>query len=149
MTSLMGCNKEQIPVGLLLQDELNTTDTTYMISNIPSAQTKKIFVEEATGVRCANCPSGALILRNLKLTYPDKIISASIYSPFLNYFQPTKFHILSITSSSSSLSLNSIISLQNFSLSSTSTYQTPSSSFKLTLINPFTSSTSILQNSST
>jgi len=88
VASLAGCNKEQIPSGLLLQDELNTTDTTYMTSNIPSPQTKKIFVEEATGVRCANCPSGADILRNLKLNYPDKIISASIYSPFLNYFQP-------------------------------------------------------------
>ena len=88
VASLAGCNKEQIPSGLLLQDELNTTDTTYITSNIPSPQTKKIFVEEATGVRCPNCPTGAEILRNLKSTYSDKIISASIYSPFLNYFQP-------------------------------------------------------------
>ncbi len=88
MALLTGCNKEQIPTGLLLHDELNTTDTTYMITNIPSAQTKKIFVEEATGVRCPNCPTGADLLRNLEAINPNKIISASIYSPFLNYFQP-------------------------------------------------------------
>ncbi len=88
MAILTGCIKEQVPTGLILLDELNTTDTTYMISSIPAAQEKKIFVEEATGVRCANCPTGADILRNLKATHPDKIVSASIYSPFLNYFQP-------------------------------------------------------------
>jgi hypothetical protein len=85
---LIGCTKEQIPTGLILFNELNTTDTTYMITSIPAAQEKKIFVEEATGVRCANCPTGADILRNLKTTYSDKIVSVSVYSPFLNYFQP-------------------------------------------------------------
>jgi hypothetical protein len=90
---LVACTKEQIPPGLILKDPIviiDTTvkaDTTYLLSSIPAQQVKRVLFEEATGVLCANCPDGAKILRDLRSLYPDRIISASVYSKFLNDFQ--------------------------------------------------------------
>lgn len=92
MALLSSCFKEQIPSGLLLTDAKNTADSTYITGTIPAAQTKHILFEEATGVKCANCPDGAKVLRDLKIQYPGKILSISIYSEFLNNFQaPAKY----------------------------------------------------------
>lgn len=78
------CLKEQMPSGLNLEDLIQTVDTTYLISSIPTAQTKHILMEEPTGVRCPNCPDGAELMHDLKLANPGRIISVSVYSPFLN-----------------------------------------------------------------
>lgn len=80
----LACQKEQIPSGLNLYDSIQTVDTTYLISAIPSAQTKHIFMEEPTGVRCPNCPDGAELMHDLKIANPGRILSVSVYSPFLN-----------------------------------------------------------------
>jgi len=84
----LGCIKEQLPAGIVLTETVSFSDTTYTIAQIPAAQDRIIFVEEATGVRCTNCPDGANDLKNLKSTYPNRILSTAVYSPFLNYFQP-------------------------------------------------------------
>ena len=103
----ISCTKEQVPAGLILHDEINATDTTYMVSSIPAAQLKQIFVEEATGVHCANCPTGAYNLKNLKNSNPGRILSASVYSPFLNYFQsPSQYDFNSSDDSSIVFYLN-------------------------------------------
>lgn len=82
------CVKEQIPAGLVLNQTVSFSDTTYTISQIPTTQTRVIFVEEATGVHCTNCPAGAAELRTIKNANPNRIISTAVYSPFLNNFQP-------------------------------------------------------------
>jgi hypothetical protein len=90
--ALSSCTKEQVPSGLILKDQKNTKDSTYVISTIPASQSKHILVEEATGVHCSNCPLGAKILRDLKIQYPNKILSVAVYSQFLNDFQaPSKY----------------------------------------------------------
>lgn len=82
------CVKEQTPAGLILNETVSFTDTTYTITQIPAAQTRVIFVEEATGVHCTNCPAGAALLKTIKNANPNRIISTAVYSPFLNNFQP-------------------------------------------------------------
>lgn len=82
-----GCVKEQIPAGLILDQTVSFTDTTYTVTPVPAAQTRIIFIEEATGVHCVNCPAGAAELRNLKAAHPGRILSTAVYSPFLNAFQ--------------------------------------------------------------
>lgn len=86
------CVKEQTPAGLILVNTVSFTDTTYTVSPIPTAQERIIFVEEATGVHCTNCPAGAKELKNIKDAHPGKIISSAVYSPFLNgYALPAKY----------------------------------------------------------
>ncbi|HNB80508.1 MAG TPA: Omp28-related outer membrane protein [Chitinophagaceae bacterium] len=93
MAAFVSCTKEQIPPGLILHDPIQTVDTTYMTGTIPAAQTKRILMEEPTGVRCPNCPEGAVLLHDLITTHPGRILSASVYSPFLNEFKtPAKYN---------------------------------------------------------
>ena len=82
------CRKEQIPAGLILTKTITFTDSTYSTAQLPAAQPRVIFVEEATGVHCVNCPAGAALLKSLKVANPNRILSAAIYSPFLNNFTP-------------------------------------------------------------
>ena len=84
----LGCIKEQRTAGIVLTETVSFSDTTYMVTQLPTVQDRVIFVEEATGVRCTNCPDGANDLKNLKSTYPNRILSTAVYSPFLNHFQP-------------------------------------------------------------
>lgn len=86
------CRKEQVPAGLILTETVSFTDTTYSVTQIPTAQSKVIFVEEATGVHCVNCPAGAAELRTIKNSHPNRVISTAVYSPFLNNFHaPSKY----------------------------------------------------------
>ncbi|MEN9338712.1 MAG: hypothetical protein RIQ62_24 [Bacteroidota bacterium] len=82
----MACTKEQMPSGLNLYDTINTKDTSYVISVTPSPQTKHILMEEATGVRCPNCPAGSTAVKDLQTANPGRIYPVSVYSPFLNEF---------------------------------------------------------------
>lgn len=84
----LACVKEQIPAGVILQTTVSFTDTTYTISTIPAPQARVIFVEEATGVKCVNCPAGAAELKAIKTANPNRILSTAVYSPFLNDFSP-------------------------------------------------------------
>lgn len=87
--ALSSCTKEQVPSGLILKDQNYIIDSLPSIASIiPASQTKQILVEEATGVRCTNCPAGAKILRDLKTQYPGKILSVSVYSTLLNQYEP-------------------------------------------------------------
>ena len=89
----VACTKEQVPAGLILNQTISFTDTTYTISQTPAAQEKVIFFEEATGVHCLNCPAGAAALQALKVANPNRILSAAVYSKFLNEFQsPAKYN---------------------------------------------------------
>jgi hypothetical protein len=86
------CIKEQKPAGIILTPTITFTDSIYTTSQIPVAQARVVFVEEATGVHCVNCPAGAAMLRGIKAANPNRILSASIYSPFLNTFTaPSKY----------------------------------------------------------
>lgn len=83
----MACTKEQMPSGLNLYNTINTLDTGYvLIDSIPAAQTKHILIEEATGVRCPNCPAGSTAVKDLQTANPGRIYPVSVYSPFLNEF---------------------------------------------------------------
>ncbi len=87
------CIKEQTPAGLILNETVSFTDTTYTVTPVPAAQQRIIFFEEATGVHCTNCPDGAAELRTLKANHPNRILSTAVYSPFLNdFFPPSKYN---------------------------------------------------------
>lgn len=45
-------------------------------------QDKRVLVEEFTGVRCINCPSGSIELENLLSVYQGRMIAVSIHSEF-------------------------------------------------------------------
>ncbi len=86
------CIKEQTPAGLILDESVSFTDTTYVVTPVPAAQPRIIFIEEATGVHCTNCPGGAAELRIQKANHPNRILSTAVYSPFLNgFFPPSKY----------------------------------------------------------
>jgi hypothetical protein len=74
---------EQNPIGLQLTNPISFNDSTYDVSPVPTAQAKNILVEEFTGVKCANCPTGAAIIRAMQNANPNRIIVAKMHSNFL------------------------------------------------------------------
>ena len=50
-------------------------DTTFIVSTIPTAETKNILIEDFTGVACSNCPRAHETLKNLKASYPGRVFS--------------------------------------------------------------------------
>lgn len=74
-TFLFSC-KEQ-PVGIFTSE--NAIDTTYMAS-VESAQTKNFYIEEFSGVRCVNCPAGALKLEQMMDLNPGRLKIVTIHA---------------------------------------------------------------------
>ncbi len=75
--------KEQAPAGLIQANALVAKDSAYNLTTIPAQQPRTIMVEEFTGVRCANCPVGASILKALQIANPGRIVAAKVHSDFL------------------------------------------------------------------
>lgn len=71
--------KEQTPPGLNLGGNTNSNDSLYEAS-VETAQTKKILMEEMTGVTCSNCPSGARKIESWETTFPGRVITVAIHA---------------------------------------------------------------------
>jgi hypothetical protein len=82
LSMLFGACKEQRPGGLILTS-LESKDTSYVSNQIETPQTKKVVIEELTGVKCPNCPAGSAILHNFAAQNPNRIIITAIHSGFL------------------------------------------------------------------
>lgn len=55
-------------------------DTTYVLSTVPAADKKLVLVEEATGVGCVNCPSGAKILADYEDAHPNSLVIVGLHA---------------------------------------------------------------------
>lgn len=54
-------------------------DTTYVLSNVPSSEMKKIYIEDLTGVRCNNCPKAAQKIIDISTANPDMVVALGVY----------------------------------------------------------------------
>jgi len=65
------CKETLLPI--VTEGDANATDTTYT-ENVEDAQSKRIYIEELTGVTCVNCPDGAAQLHTLStVDFPDEL----------------------------------------------------------------------------
>jgi len=76
--SLMSCEEENPPIKFT---ERPLLDTTYL-SAVPTAQTKKVFLADVTGVRCNNCPRAAVRAADLEAANPGRIEIMAIYPTY-------------------------------------------------------------------
>ncbi|MCX8482241.1 MAG: Omp28-related outer membrane protein [Crocinitomicaceae bacterium] len=74
----MSCEEENPPIKFT---ERPLLDTTYM-SAVPTAQIKKVFLADVTGVRCNNCPRAALRAADLEAANPGRIEIMAIYPTY-------------------------------------------------------------------
>lgn len=58
-------------------------DTAYVAATVEAPQTKKVLLEDFTGVRCKNCPLGAAQAASLLALYPDRLVVIGQHSQFL------------------------------------------------------------------
>jgi hypothetical protein len=70
--SLLSCKEETVYIPPLGQTTGGNTN----------ANLKNIFVEEFTGVKCVNCPDGAVQIEDLKAKYKERFFSVSIHAGF-------------------------------------------------------------------
>lgn len=63
--------------------EAGLIDTTYVLTTVEAPQTKKVLLEDFTGVRCKNCPLGAAQAASILNTYPGRIVIVAQHSRFL------------------------------------------------------------------
>jgi hypothetical protein len=76
--SLMSCEEENPPIKFT---ERPLLDTTYL-SAVPTAQTKKVFLADVTGVRCNNCPRAAQRAADLEAANPGRVEIMAIYPTY-------------------------------------------------------------------
>lgn len=80
--------KEQ-PIQIDLGNNFSDWDTSY-VSTVEAPQTKQFLLEELTGVRCSNCPSGAEFLDQLNTQNGDNFIIVGLHSGSLTNPIPGK-----------------------------------------------------------
>jgi len=73
--ALTSCT-EKIPLST--SSGTTITDTTYMAS-IEATSLRKVLIEEATGVKCPNCPDGAEELHKADTTYPGRLLVVGLH----------------------------------------------------------------------
>jgi hypothetical protein len=61
-------------------------DTTYVLDSAETPEQKRLLVEEATGVVCANCPAATLLLKASEASYPGRLIIVGLH--FGQWTQP-------------------------------------------------------------
>lgn len=54
-------------------------DTTYTMTP-PAADARRVLVEEATGVKCPNCPAGAATLKQAEAANPGRVIVVGLHA---------------------------------------------------------------------
>lgn len=78
MLFAVSCKETLDPIII---DTGNASDTSYTyVESVTDKQTKRILIEELTGVKCVNCPGGAVELERLKTVYPDKLSIISLHN---------------------------------------------------------------------
>lgn len=77
--SLMSCEEELPPIKFT---ERPLLDTSYIVSVVPAAQDKKVFLADVTGVRCNNCPRAAQKALDLQSANPGRIEIVAIYPTY-------------------------------------------------------------------
>ena len=66
------------PVGLL-------KDSSYVETTIPTADAKRVMIEEFSGQHCPNCPTGHAAVQQIIATNPGKVSAATLHT---NIFAP-------------------------------------------------------------
>lgn len=59
-------------------------DTTYLADTLATPQQKNVLLEDFTGVRCKNCPTGAATAASLADANPGRLVLVGIHSNFLD-----------------------------------------------------------------
>jgi hypothetical protein len=79
---LFSC-EEKGPLIILEPTPQALVDTTFIIGNIPPAQQKVVLLEEFTGVKCTNCPTGHQKVAELYTANPSRFIAIAYHTNFL------------------------------------------------------------------
>lgn len=78
--ALFASCEEQGPAINLEEAAVDPSDTSYILTNIPTPQPRKVLMEEFTGVKCPNCPAGHEIIKSI-LDGPNgsQLVSVALY----------------------------------------------------------------------
>lgn len=73
-----GC--DEVPPFIDFSEPGKSTDTSYIVTPSPPAQHKIVLIEDITGVRCVNCPSAAIKIKEIiNNKTEDSVISIALY----------------------------------------------------------------------
>jgi hypothetical protein len=84
LTLLVAC--KETPPYINLTPSNISTDTTYLIQQIPAPQASTVLIEDFTGVRCPNCPKAQTEATNLMNNNPGRVHVVTIHP--LNLLNP-------------------------------------------------------------
>jgi hypothetical protein len=77
LTLLVAC--KETPPYINLTPSNISTDTTYLIQQIPAPQASTVLIEDFTGVRCPNCPDAQVEAKNLIANNPERVHVLTIH----------------------------------------------------------------------
>lgn len=58
---------------------ITASDTTYLAAP-ETPQPRNVLIEEATGVKCSNCPKGAAVIHDLQAAHPGRVIAVGLHA---------------------------------------------------------------------
>jgi hypothetical protein len=81
--------KEENPGVIFTKPSVIFKDTTYVAANAETPQPKNALVEDFTGVRCTNCPTGHRAVEQMQKDYPNRIVALALHGhDFPNFTSP-------------------------------------------------------------
>lgn len=58
---------------------IEASDTSYL-APVEAPQARNVLIEEATGVKCSNCPQGAELISGLQAAHPGRVIAVGLHA---------------------------------------------------------------------
>lgn len=81
--------KEENPGVIFTKPTVIFKDTTYVAATTETPQPKNALVEDFTGVRCTNCPTGHRAIEQMQKDYPNRIVALAMHGyDFPNFTSP-------------------------------------------------------------
>ena len=94
---LSGCQEVGPTIDLSNGNRNALADTSYIESPVQTPEVKNVFVEDFTGIQCANCPLAQTQLENLRTANAGRVIGISYHTSFLDNPLPESKQLLTTT----------------------------------------------------
>lgn len=70
---------EEVPPYINFAKDRTVGDTTYIVSPVPAAENRAIYIEEFTGVQCPNCPKAQAEAKQISENNPGRVFILTLH----------------------------------------------------------------------
>ncbi len=75
---LASCEEEPLPI-IMEREDAPLKDTSWVLSTPSAPENKVVLLEDFTGVRCPNCPTGHQAVKDILTNNPGRVVAVAIH----------------------------------------------------------------------